>query len=52
MLLNLNLNVNDIDKALEISDKEISIKASTSAKLSYGKYFDVLVEKPCKVEKL
>jgi len=52
MILNVTLDINDIKDALEIYNEQIDIKGSILATLTYGKYFDTLVMKSCKISKL
>ena len=50
ILLSLTLDVNDIHDALRLDFDTLSIFSSVPAKLTYGRYFESLSEKSCKVE--
>jgi hypothetical protein len=50
ILLSLTLDVNDLHDALLVNSDTLSIYSSVPAKLTYGRYFEALTEKSCKVE--
>jgi hypothetical protein len=50
ILLSVTLDVNDLIDALLIDSDTLTIHSSVPAKLSYGRYFEALTEKQCKVE--
>lgn len=50
ILLTLALDVNDLHDALLVDSETLSIHSSVPAKLTYGRYFEALTEKACKVE--
>lgn len=52
IILSIILDLNDITDSLEVTDSCFKIISTISAKLSYGKYYDVLLEKKCKVDNL
>ena len=52
ILLNINLDLNDIKDALLIKETTLQVASTINAKLSMGKYFEVLLEKSCKVENI
>ena len=50
ILLSLILDVNDLQDALLVDSDTFTIYQSVPAKLAYGRLFEVLTEKSCKVE--
>ena len=50
ILLSLTLDVNDLHDAMLLDSDTLTIFSSVPAKLTFGRYFEALTEKPCKVE--
>jgi hypothetical protein len=50
ILLTLTLDVNDLHDALLVDSETLTISSSVPAKLTYGRYFEALTEKACKVD--
>ena len=52
ILLTLTLDVNDLHDALRLDSDTLTIFSSVPANLTYGRYFESLSEKSCKVERM
>ena len=50
ILLSVNLDVNDLTDALLVDTDTLTIFSTVPARLTYGRYFEAVTEKPCKVE--
>jgi hypothetical protein len=50
ILLTLTLDVNDLHDALLVDSETLTISSNVPAKLTYGRYFEALTEKACKVD--
>ena len=48
--MTLALDVNDIHDAVLVESETLTISSSVAAKLTYGRYFEALTEKACKVD--
>ena len=52
ILLNLTLAGSQFKSHIRADDNSITLKGATSARLSSGKYFDILYHKTCRVDNL
>lgn len=52
IMINFTMDTISIIENLAIGDEILYINGSVSARVSLGKYFDMLIDRPCKIDKL